>query len=275
MNWEVFNSFAFFFPQILLGAIVGVLLSIFGSFLVLRNMSFLGLTLAQVVSSGVAVSLFLGLEGEWFAILFSLIIISPLVSSKELSNSQNDTLLGVLFVFFASFSQFLLSMGGNVKNQIMASYFGDILTNQINLTKMEPILLALSFLFFLLFYKKFLFLSFDKEEFIVRNYSIFFYEMIFYTIAIVLVSIAIHLLGSFYATAHLLVPSFVALSFVRSMSGLLLFSAFISFCATVVGFGISLIGFPYHEEVIYFPTSSTIVILLAGLGLGLKLLKKR
>lgn len=270
MIWEVFESFSFFLPQLLLGTLLGVLLSLFGSFLVLRNMAFFGVTLSQVVTSGVAVSLFLGIEGEWFAVILSILILTPMISMNRTEQKHQDTLLGILFVFFASFSQFLLSLGGNVKNQIMAAFFGDILTNPVSTFEEHFFLLLGSFFLFILFFRKFLFLAFDRDEFSVRGYSATFYDLLFHGVAVVLLSVSVHMLGSFYATAHLLIPAFTGLVFVRSISGLLVFGAIFSAFSTILGFSLSLIGFHYGEEVVYFPTSSTIVVVLALMGLILR-----
>lgn len=275
MIWDVLQSFEFFLPQMFFGIFLGVLLSLFGSFLVLRNMAFFGVTLSQVVTTGVALSLFLGVEGEWFAILASIFILAPLVGMQQKERKHQDTLLGILFVFFASFSQFLLSLGGNVKNQIMAAFFGDILTNRAESLFFHFAVMVACFMVFVFFYNKFLFLSFDRDEFAVRRNSILLYEILFYAIAVVLLSIGVHMLGSFYATAHLLIPAYTALVFVRSMGGLLLLGAIFSAFATILGFTLSLIGFEYNGEVVYFPTSSTIVVVLAMMGFLLRFFRKK
>lgn len=262
-------------PQLLLGTALGVLLSLFGSFLVLRNMAFFGVTLSQVVTSGVALSLFLGVEGEWFAVLVSLLILAPLVAMNRSERKHQDTLLGILFVFFASFSQFLLSLGGNVKNQIMAAFFGDILTNQVQSFEEHFLLLVLAFLLFILFFRKFLFMAFDRDEFRVRGHSPVAFDLFFHAIAVILLSVSVHMLGSFYATAHLLVPAYTGLVFVRSVGGMLVFSGIFSALATILGFSVSLVGVTYREEIVYFPTSSTIVVVLAVVGLVLRWIRKR
>ncbi len=271
---ELFSSFEFFLPQIVFGVFLGCLLSFLGSFLVLRNLAFLGITLSQVVTSGVAISLFLGIEGVGFPIGISLLVLIPLLAFQKNERKHQDTLLGILFVFSASFSQFLLSLGGNVKNQIMAAFFGDILTNRAESLQEAIWILGLSFLLFFLFFRKFLFLAWDRDEFLVRGNSILRYESLFYGIAVVVLSISVHMLGSFYATAHLLVPSYAALAFVRSIRGLLGLAAVLSGIATLVGFWVSLIGWEVGTEVVYFPTSSTIVVLLVVLGLLLRLGRK-
>ena len=53
---EIWNTFQFFLPQILLGTIIGGLIACLGVIIVLRKMAFFGVTLSQVVSSSVAVS---------------------------------------------------------------------------------------------------------------------------------------------------------------------------------------------------------------------------
>ncbi|MCC5815075.1 MAG: metal ABC transporter permease [Leptospira sp.] len=275
MIWEVLESYAFFYPQLFFGTILGILLSLFGSILVLRNMAFFGVTLSQVVTSGVALSLFLGIEGEWFAVIASLFILAPMININQKERKHQDTLLGILFVFFASFSQFLLSLGGNVKNQIMAAFFGDILTNQTASFLEHFAVLGIAFVFFVLFFRKFLFLSWDRDEFVVRGNSSLLYELLFYAIAVLLLSVGVHMLGSFYATAHLLIPAYTALAFMRSVPGMLIFGAIFSGIATILGFSLSLIGFEYQENIVYFPTSSTIVVLLATFGLALRFLKKK
>jgi ABC-type Mn2+/Zn2+ transport system permease subunit len=274
MEFEVLETFSFFLPQLILGASLGAILSLFGSFLVLRNMAFFGVTLSQVVTSGVAVSLFLDIEGEWFAVFVSLAILAPLISLNRKERKHQDSLLGILFVFFASFSQFLLSLGGNVKNQIMSAFFGDILTNQVKSGDIHFWILGICLVLFFIFYKNFLFLAFDRDEYLVRGYRTILYDLLFHAIAIVLLSISVHLLGSFYATAHLLIPAYVGLAFVRSMGSLLFFAGIFSILGTLVGFSLSLIGFSYQGEVVYFPTSSTIVVFLAGFGFFLRSLKK-
>ncbi|MCB1178529.1 MAG: metal ABC transporter permease, partial [Leptospiraceae bacterium] len=116
---EVFNSINLFLPQLILGAIIGIFLSILGVILILRNMTFFGITLSQVSTAGVAVSLFLGIKNELPSLLFSLIIFIPFFFLVRTGKTKSEILLGILFVFFAAFSQILVSFGGNVQNHLL------------------------------------------------------------------------------------------------------------------------------------------------------------
>ncbi len=257
---DIFNSLQFFWPQILIGSILGFVLSILGVILVLRDMAFFGVTLSQVVSCSVAISLFLGYENDYIPILFSSVFLLPLLMVHP--EEGKSTLLGILFVGFASFTQLLLSLGGNVKNHITNAYFGDILTSQVKLESPGFIMVSVGFFLFVAIYKKVLFLSFDRDEFTVRGYGKVAIDLIYYLIITICLSVGVSLLGSFYSVAHMLIPVYIAIKFARSMRFLFVFSGIFSLISTLVGFILSLKSYQYHGELIYFPTSSTIVVLM-------------
>ena len=271
---EIWNTFEFFLPQIFLGTVLGALIACLGVIIVLRKMAFFGVTLSQVVSSSVAVSLFLGLHSDFFILLLSCLFLIPLIMLYKTNDSSGDTILGIVFVSFTAFSQLLLNLGGNVKNHLMAAYFGDILTSQVRLNFTLISILAFSILLFVIMYKRILFLSFDENEFIVRKLSPQLTEISFYFIMTVAISISVNLLGSFYSIAHLLIPVYTGLFFARSMRFLFLFSIVFSVFSTVFGFLVSLKGFSYNNEIIYLPTSSAIVVFMSLIGFGVLLYKK-
>ena len=225
---EITSTIQFFLPQIILGTVIGGFLACLGVIIVLRKMAFFGVTLSQVVSSSVAVSLFLEIQGDIFILLLSCLFLIPLVMIYKTNDSSGDTILGIVFVSFTAFSQLLLNLGGNVKNHLMAAYFGDILTSQVKLNFTLLTILGLSILLFIIMYRRILFLSFDENEFVVRKLSPKLTEISFYLIMTVAISISVNLLGSFYSIAHLLIPVYTALFFARSMRFLFIFSIIFS-----------------------------------------------
>ncbi len=254
---NLFNSIDLFFPKILLGSILGIILSCIGIILVLRNMGFFCITLSQIATSSYAILLFFGMHGEFSVLLLSLITMTPLLylSSKS---QKTDTLLGVLFVLFGALSQLILSMGGSVKNHLLSAYLGDILTSEIEI-------FSVSFLLCIF--------SFDSDEYLVRNHTPKI-DIIFLIIVIICLSVSVHLLGSFYSTAQILIPGFTGLFLFRSMKNIYIFSIIFSLLASFLGFFISLVGFEYGGEMIYFPTSSIIVTILGICSFLMILFKK-
>ena len=260
---NLLNNWGLFLPQIFIGSILGALLSILGILLVLRNMTFFGVTLSQAVSFSVAFSLFMAWENELAPIIMSMLLIIPMVILRKTSAMKEEVILGILFVFFASLSQVLLALGGNVQNHLLASYFGDILTSQVNLNSISVWLALFSLFIYISLFRRFLFLSFDREEYRIQIGNPIFFDIIFYMILSIAVTVAVNLLGSFYSIAHMLIPVFTLLPIVRSTKVLGILCILFSVIGTVGGFLISLTGINYNGEEIYFPTSSIIILFMS------------
>lgn len=270
---DLFSNLSLFFPQILLGSLLGVFLSTLGIILVLRKMAFFGITLSQVSTFSFALTLFFGLKGEILPLLFSVFILVPIFYFTRSTKSKSDTILAILFVSFGSLSQILLSFGGNVQNHILAAYFGDILTSEIKLQSFMVLVLIINIIVFIFLYHKIIFFSFDQDEYIVRKYPRYI-EVFFLGIVTSVLSISVNLLGSFYSGAQLIIPGFAALYLFRSLRWAIFFAAFLSSFSTFIGFFVSFQGIQWQGEYIYFPTSSSIVVCLAILSLFLISVKK-
>ncbi|HMV45159.1 MAG TPA: metal ABC transporter permease [Leptospiraceae bacterium] len=271
---EILSTLKFFYPQIVIGILIGSLTACLGVILVLRRMAFFGVSLSHVVSSSVAVSLFLGIKSDLLILLISTFFMIPLVMLYKNEDLSGDTILGIILVFFSSISQLLLSLGGNVKNHLMAAYFGDILTSQVKFSPEIISILLFCSLLFLILYKRILFLSFDEIEFKIRKLSPRLTEFSFYFIMTVSISISVNLFGSFFSIAHLLIPVYTGLFFARSMRFLYFFSIGFSVFSTLIGFLFSLKSFTYNSEIIYLPTSSTIVVTMVIISLVSFIIKK-
>jgi ABC-type Mn2+/Zn2+ transport system permease subunit len=270
---SVLNTIQLFWAQLIVGSLIGVFLSLLGVILILRNMTFFGITLSQVATAGVAISLFLGIKGELPSLLFSVLIFIPFFFLSRNGMQRSDTVLGILFVSFGALSQILISFGGNVQNHLLSAYFGDILTSEVKFRSYSFVLLLICFCTFILFYKRILFLSFDKDEYRVRRLGDWI-ELVLLLIMTITVSISVNLLGSFYSAALLIVPAFTGLYIFRSMLGCFAFVTIFSFLGTVGGFFLSLVEIQLEKELVYLPTSSTIVCLLTVSSIFLWLGKK-
>lgn len=266
-NWDLF------LPQMVIGSVIGALLSVIGILLVLRNMTFFGVTLSQAVTFSVAFSLFMAWENELAPIVISMILIFPMLLLRKNNSFKEEVILGILFVFFASLSQVLLSLGGNVQNHLLASYFGDILTSQVKLNSLSVWLALFSFILYIALFRRFLFLSFDREEYRIQIGNPILYDTLFYMILSVAVTVAVNLLGSFYSIAHMLIPVFTLLPFVKSTRSLAILCILFSILGTAGGFLLSLTGINYHGEEIYFPTSSLIILFMCVLSFSFILVR--
>lgn len=259
---KLFETLHLFYPQILMGLVLGSIISFLGVILVLRKMAFFGVTLSQAVSAAVALSLFTGWRGNFPVVLLSCVFFLPLILLKKQNMGESNTLLGILFVSYAALSQVLLSFGGNVQNHILAAYFGDILTSSISADVTSFFLVGFSLIVYILIYRKVFFLAFDEDEFRIRKQNVFLIEFLYNLVIIIVLSICVNLLGSFFSIAHLLIPAYTGLLFARSMRFLFVFSFLFSTMATLSGFLFSLLPWTYRGTELYFPTSSIIILFM-------------
>lgn len=268
---DFLQSIQFFYPQILLGIFLGSTLSMLGSFLVIRNLAFFGLTISQMILFAACISLLSNLPILLISICLSFVLVLPFIFFDDLK--KNGTILTVLFVFFSSLSQIILVFGGNLKNTLVQAYFGDILTSQVQLNTTILFSLFLILVLFFCFYYKFTYISIDPIQSKLSSKFFLFFEISFYALLISCISISLNLLGSIYSIALLVVPAFTFLNTARSLPGLLFASVLLSIAATLFGFLFSFVGFqnPFHsEEMIYFPTSSLIIVFLVLMSFSWK-----
>jgi len=258
------SNFQFFLPQIFFGSLSGVLLALLGMLLVLRRMTFFGITLSQGVSFSVAVCLLMQWKGDLVPVFLSLGLAVLLLMIQRSPQSREEVVLGVFFLFFAALSQFLLSLGGNVQNHLMSAYFGDILTSQIEIASV--LLCSLCLILFIFYFQKFVWISFDRDDYQIRQGSPIYYDVLFYGILTICISVAVNSFGSFFSMSHLVLPSFSLLPWLRSFRSLAWGVSLFSLAGTSLGFFGSLIGYKYRGEEIFFPTSSTIILVLCFFG---------
>ncbi|PJZ82902.1 metal ABC transporter permease [Leptospira meyeri] len=270
---NILSSWTLFLPQILVGSLVGALLSVLGILIVLRGMTFFGVTLSQAVTFSVALSLFMEWPGEIFPILFSSVLVFPLLYVRKLRGMKEEVILGILFVFFSAASQVMLALGGNVQNHLMAAFFGDILTSQVRTNSFGIYIAIFFFILYLSFFRRFLFISFDRDEYKIQVGNPLPFDLLFYIILAASLTVAVNLLGTFYSIAHLILPVFALLPIIRSLKLLTVVCVLFSVFSTISGFLISLVGIERNGEMIYFPTSSSIILVLCGLAFFLHLIR--
>jgi ABC-type Mn2+/Zn2+ transport system permease subunit len=271
---DLTSTWELFFPQLILGSLSGALLSLLGILIVLRRMTFFGLTLSQGVSFSVAVCLFLQWTGEGWTILLSLLFTIPLVLVRNKVKNSEEVVLGIFFLFFSAVSQFLLALGGNVQNHLMASYFGDILTSQVKLNSLGVYASVFALFLYGFFFQRFLFISFDPEQYKIQKGNPLFFDLLYYAILAVAITVAVNLFGSFFSMSHMIIPVFTLLPWFSSIKKLAIAVVILSVFGTLLGFYFSLFGFRWRGEEIFFPTSSTIILVLCFCSLMLFGLRK-
>ncbi|MBI4023135.1 metal ABC transporter permease [Candidatus Berkelbacteria bacterium] len=118
-------------PFLLRALAAAVLLAIaggvIGTFVQMRGMSFYTDTIAHSAFTGVALGVLLGIDVGLSAVLFAVLIGLAVLVIRRRTSLSFDTVLGVLFATVAALGIFLLTFLDQVRVDLFALLFGDIL----------------------------------------------------------------------------------------------------------------------------------------------------
>jgi ABC-type Mn2+/Zn2+ transport system permease subunit len=238
-NGEIITTIVTEFPYALYGSmLVGTLCAFLGVYIVAKRVVFLGAVLTQVSVLGLALT-FLPLfalphtVGSLAVTIVSVVVLSKLLTGKHV---PKDAVLG--FVFVASIAARILVMQKTPKvevSEIENLLRGDILfvTPELFWLLMGVFVLAMAT--HLLFFKEFTYISFDPETANTQGYSAGFWDMLFYVIAAVVISVATHMVGDVFVFGFLVVPPVAAMFIAKKVKWIFFLSVLIGLVSPIIG----------------------------------------
>jgi zinc transport system permease protein len=238
------------FREALYGALVIALAcSVLGVYVVLRRIVFVGAALAQLSSAGIALAMFLsgagvaaGLTGHTVAMALIVTLAGALFFGMEGSGARGpvppDATIGVTYAVAAAAGIVLIAKAstGEAHDLFLS---GNILA----ITRADTlVLLAVSvpvLLIHLLFYKEFLFVSFDRETARTLGYRVSRWNMLLYLTLGLVIAFAMQFAGVMLVFNFLVLPAVTGLLVGRGMAGVFAGSVLSALIAAVVGFTLS------------------------------------
>ena len=230
--------------------LVGFSCPLVGVFLVMRRLVFMGVTLPQISSTGVAIALSLPL---WFgfrlsdhhgthalafvgSITFSLAAILVLAFLERRGRGQPEGRLGTGYVVAGALNILLLA-----KNPFGEIGWLDLMKGEvITVSNVDLVLTVLVLLLVLaalgFFYKELLLVSFDREMAITLGKNVVFWDVLLYLLIGLTVSMAVLSVGPLIAFGFLLIPALTAHLFARTMRQFLILASLIGGIAAFLGF---------------------------------------
>ena len=251
------------FREALYGSLViAVACSVLGVYVVLRRIVFVGAALAQMSSAGIALALFLGGYAATatlgaYPVTLSLVVTLAGALAFGLGGRAKvapDAAIGTAYAVAAAVGILLIA-------KARAGEAHDIFLqgNILGLTRRDtytllavaiPVLLA-----HVVFYKEFLFVSFDRETARTLGYNVTFWNLfLYFTLGLVI---------AFAMFSFLVLPAVTALLLAQSMAATFAWAVLSALVAAVVGFSISIpFDLPTGPAIIAI---SGVLVLLASL----------
>jgi zinc transport system permease protein len=239
--------------------IIGVTCGILGVWVVLRRIVFVGAALAQLSSAGIALAMLLGGLGVGLGLLTDQLAIAVVV-----------TLLGAVFFSVGSQRRLILPEATIGVAYAVAGAVGVLLISKavageahdlflqgsiLGLTRKDVLLQLVVAIPILLvhfvFYKEFLFVSFDPETARTLGYKVDGWNLLLYLTIGLVIAFAMQSAGVLLVFSFLVLPAVTGLLLAHSMAGTFAVAAISAGLATVMGFVASI---PFD-----LPTGSAVI----------------
>ena len=250
-------------PALLFKALVGAILasiglSLVGVLIVRMRITSVGYCMSHAAFAGAALGMLLQayhleVEPMSFAILFSLItalILGPVSQKTQLAT---EIILGVLFSLFIALGFIFLSFipTGVVSSQSLAILWGSIFGLQWIDFIWLSIILVITVIVLIVFYKEFLAVMFHPKLAAAGGVNVKFFQFFVLCITALVVSFSLRIIGALLVYALIINPSSTVYQFVYDLKKLFLYSPIVALVTAIVGMYISLLfGLPVASSLI-------------------------
>lgn len=273
-------SLYFQFPFVRYALIVGVLIalcsSLFGTTLVLKRFSFIGDGLSHVAFGAMAVASVVGLTNDMIIVLPVTIVCAViLICSGEKAKIKGDAAVAMISVGALAIGYLLMnifSTSSNLSGDVCSTLFGS--TSILTLTKTEVWLCAaLSVVVAALFvalYNRIFAVTFDESFARATGANVGAYKFIMAVVIAAVIVLAMNLVGSLLISALIVFPALSAMRIFKSYKRVVICSAVNSVVCAVLGILISILaGTPVGSTIV----AADIVVFALFCAVGFALTK--
>lgn len=253
---------------LLVSLITGGFLSFLGVYIVLRRIVFIGIALAQITACGFAFGLLSGVNPSFCSILFTLIGVILFSTQQTGRKIPQEAVIGFVYAVFSSLSVIFIAKSVQAESHMLNLLSGDILTVSNEQIYSILIVFSLAAVFHYLFYKQFIFVSYDPETADTFGVKTKLWNFIFYLILGTVISSSIKTSGVILTFGYMVIPAVSALLLVKNIKKIFFVSVLFGLISTVIGL--------YLSFVLDLPSGPAIVAvlcLLSATGWVIKKLK--
>lgn len=263
-------QYSFMVRAFMAGLVVAVIAPLIGNFLVVRRLSLIADALSHVALTGVAVGLLMGINPLVTTVICTVIIsliIEEIRGNKQISA---ESILAMILPGGLAMALVLISIANGFNSNIFTYLFGSITT----VTQQDIwiiFILGVGIIgTLILFYRQFVYTSFDEESARTSGIPVRLVNQIFMILIALTVSLAMKVVGALLIGALMVIPVITAMQVARGFRTSIFVSVGVALISVVLGLVASFYG--------NLPAGATIVLtsllLFAGVSLIGWLMKK-
>ncbi|OCL19446.1 metal ABC transporter permease [Gilliamella sp. wkB171] len=234
---EPFN-YSFMFKAIWVSSIVGAACAFLSAFLMLKGWSLMGDALSHSVVPGVAGAYALGLPYSVGAFFTGLLAALAIIMVRTITRLKEDAIIGFIFSTFFAVGLLIISLNPTSVN-VQTIIFGNILGIDDSDMWQVQIIILVSFILLLFFWKDLLVVFFDETHARSIGLNPLPLKILFFTILSACTVAALQTVGAILVIAMVVTPGATAYLLTNRFSRLLIISVVIGASTSAIGAWVS------------------------------------
>ena len=232
-------SYGFMVRSLIVAVSVGVMLPLLGSYVINRNLGFMGDAIAHASLPALVFGLLIGVSIFVAAIPAAIVIALMIGYLINRSKIGEDTAIGILFSSLFALGFILLSIYDHIPLNIEDVLFGQILGVSYNDVFITFVLLLIVVTTSLIFYKQFLFISFDPIGARVSGLRINLLDNIFLIVLSLAIIGSLQSVGIILVLSMLITPAAAAKLIMKTFVGSIIVGSIFGIMASIIGLYLS------------------------------------
>ncbi|MHB1456019.1 MAG: metal ABC transporter permease [Armatimonadota bacterium] len=231
---SVFHD-SFMQTALLASLIVGVVCAFFGVYVVLRRVVFVGAALAQVSSAGVGLALLTGTNPVVLSIVFTIGGVAAFSVKSNDRRTTQESYIGIGYAVASALAVLFVAKSAQGEGHMLDVLSGNILTVTMRQIWWMAGVGVLAILLHNVFNKQFLFSAFDRETAQASGVRSSWWDLFFFLLLGLVISLGIKLAGTLLVFAFLVLPAVTALLLSQRLGRIIVIAIVASIIATTTG----------------------------------------
>lgn len=258
-------SYQFFINALIAAILTSISCGIIGTYIVSKRLVFISGGITHTSFGGIGMGYFFGFNPLLGAALFSILSALGIEYMSKKTEVREDSAIAIMWSFGMAIGIIFIFLSPGYAPNLMTYLFGSILTvTTLDLIISSGITLAV-IIFFLLFYKMILFVSFDPNFAKARQINVDLINYVLITFVALTIVMNIKIAGIILIISLLTIPQASANLFVKDFKKIIFLSIIIGLIGSISGLVIS-----YYVNI---PSGATIIFTLVLIFLILRIIR--
>lgn len=204
------------------GAILAIVASFLGVFIVSRKIALISDALSHVALPGIGIAYLLNFDIFWGALLALIPVLLVLTLMQRKTRLDFNALVGIIFALSLATSVFILP-----GEELLEGLFGNISEMRSRDLFIIAASSAIILTFLIKYYRELMLISFSEEWARLKRINIFYLNIIFFFAVALVIALGIKLIGALLISSLLIIPASSALNLARNARQLVFLSIII------------------------------------------------